>query len=229
VLRTSISGIIWAPDGHEPDEPLPLLIAHDGPEYARYSSLTRLLEVAVHQRRLPPMRAALLQPVDRNETYSASARYSRALTYDVIPALSRVAPSPGSRASRIGMGASLGALAMLHAYRHSPALFSALFLQSGSFFRQRFDKQEAAFARFGRITRFVGRVLSAEQWPFPIPVTITCGSAEENLFNNRAVTEALVAQGHDVTLVEHRDAHNWVSWRDTFDPHLIDLLAKVWG
>ena len=54
------------------------------------------------------------------------------------------------------MGASLGALAMLHAHRRSPAAFGGLFLQSGSFFRPRFDAHEPGFPRFGRIARFVG-------------------------------------------------------------------------
>ena len=55
------------------------------------------------------------------------------------------------------MGASLGALAMLHAHRMHPDLFGGLFLQSGSFFRQRLDRYERGFPRFGRISRFVGR------------------------------------------------------------------------
>jgi enterochelin esterase family protein len=38
----------------------------------------------------------------------------------------------------------------------------------------------------------------------------------------------LRGQGYDVDLVENRDAHNWTGWRDTFDPHLADLLRGVW-
>ena len=41
------------------------------------------------------------------------------------------------------MGASLGALAMLHAHVRHPKSFDGLLLQSGSFFRQRYDKQES--------------------------------------------------------------------------------------
>ena len=39
---------------------------------------------------------------------------------------------------------------------------------------------------------------------------------------------ALRRQGHAVALVEHRDAHNMTAWRDTLDPHLVDLLARAW-
>ena len=40
--------------------------------------------------------------------------------------------------------------------------------------------------------------------------------------------EALQRQGYDVRFTRNRDAHNWISWRDTFDPHLIDLLREMW-
>jgi enterochelin esterase family protein len=58
---------------------------------------------------------------------------------------------------------------------------------------------------------------------------MTCGTVEENLFNNRAVAKALGDQGYGVELIENRDAHNWVGWRDTFEPHLARLLGKLWS
>jgi S-formylglutathione hydrolase FrmB len=57
---------------------------------------------------------------------------------------------------------------------------------------------------------------------------MTCGTVEENLHGNRAVRDALAASGWPVTLAEHRDAHNWVAWRDTFDPWLEELLRQLW-
>jgi enterochelin esterase family protein len=175
------------------------------------------------------MRAALIPPVDRNHSYSASAAYSRVFAYDLLPRIEREAPLPHGRSMRVGMGASLGGLAMLHIHRNSPATFGGAFLQSGSYFRQRFDAQESGFARFRRISRFVGQVLIAQDWAHPIAVTMTCGTIEENLANNRAVRDALARQAYDVRLAENRDGHNWVGWRDTFDPHLIDLLQRLWA
>ena len=227
-LRAKLRTQIWTSPGSDPDEPLPLLIAHDGPEYNELSDLLKLLQLRVADGTLPPMRVALVAPHDRDQTYSASAAYARALSYEILPALDAIAPIPHGRRMRAGMGASLGGLAMLHVHRMNPATFGALYLQSGSYFRQRYDKQESGFPRFGRISRFMGRVLTAEGWAHPIPLTMTCGTVEENLKNNRATFAALERQGYDVYLHENRDAHNWVAWRDTFDPHLIDLLKRVW-
>ena len=228
VLKDSLRAMIWSSPGVEPGERVPLLVAHDGPDYAHYSALTRFLEVFTALDELPPMRAALIAPIDRDEIYSASAAYARTLAHEILPRLGELAPTPEGRNMRVGMGASLGALAMLHTHRTYPASFGALLLQSGSFFRQRFDKQEARFRRFRRINRFMGRVLSDREWTHAIPIAMTCGTIEENLLNNRATHEALAAQGYDVWLIENRDGHNWTGWRDVFDPLLLALLKRVW-
>jgi len=225
-LRTTINGLLWSPADTDPAEPMPLLVVHDGPEYAEYSSLLRLLDHLVAFGEIPDLRAALIAPPsDRNEAYSAAARYSNALAADLAPQLAQQAPQ--SRAPVL-MGASLGALAALHAHWLNPGLAAGLFLQSGSFFRQRFDRQESGFGRFGRITRFVGRVHRGAGFPAPVPTTITCGTAEENLENNRALAAALERQGWDVVLVENRDAHNWIGWRDVLHPQLADTLLRAW-
>jgi enterochelin esterase family protein len=229
VLRTTLEVPIWSATGAGAAEPLPLLLVHDGPEYAEYSHLLRYLDWAWAEGQVPTMRAALLPPPgDRNQSYSAAASYARALAWEIVPALTELAPARDDRPMRVGMGASLGALALLHAQRLHPQAFGGLFLQSGSYFRQRFDPQESGFVRFRRITRFVGEILGDRGWFEPIPVKMTCGTVEENLDNNRAVAAALAEHGYDVDFVENRDAHNWTAWRDTFDPHLAGLLRRVW-
>ena len=230
LLRSEVGGFIWSAHGVEPDAPLPLLVVHDGPEYAEHSSLLRLFDSAIAELELKPFRAALVAPPgDRNETYSASTRYANALASEVVPGLRELAPTPDLPGARVGMGASLGALAAFHAHRVHRHLFGGLFLQSGSYFRRATDAQESSFPRFERIARFSGGVLRAESAPAPIPVVMTCGRTEENVGNNRALRDALVRQRYDVRLHEHHDLHNWVSWRDTFHPHLVALLERLWG
>jgi enterochelin esterase-like enzyme len=214
---------LWAPPDADPEEPLPLLAVHDGTEAERIGGLTRLVGHALGERALPALRVLLLDSPSRDEDYSASARYARRLAA-LFP---RVAPTT----RLVGMGASLGALAMLHAHRVGGVRFRALYLQSGSYFRMRTDRGEGGFPRFGRIARFVGTVLRAAPAARPIAITLTCGAPEENLPNNRAVAAALRRQGHDVAFVVNRDAHNPTAWRDTWDPHLVALLAGAleWG
>ena len=210
ILKTELPALIWAHPDATADSPM--LVAHDGPEYAEHSALLPLLAT------LPPLRATLLGPVDRNETYSASARYSRALADEILPSLP---PAP----VRIGLGASLGALALFHVHRRHPDSFDALFLQSGSFFR-RADGHERNFPRYERIARFVGGA-HRNRPERTIPIVLGCGTVEENLPANRALEESLRKRGYDARLHEFRDGHNWVAWRDSLEPHLRRLLQRI--
>jgi enterochelin esterase-like enzyme len=195
----------------------PLLIAHDGPEYDKLASLTRYSGAMIASGALPPHRVALLAPADRDEWYSASGRYARALVTDVMRALDPVDP--------VGMGASLGALAMLHAHVRRP--FAGLFLQSGSFFELRHDAHEYRFSRFQRVIRVV-RELKRDAG-VPERVTMTCGVLEENLANNREMAAALAEQEFDVELNVVPDMHNYTGWRDALHPHLTHLLLRIWA
>jgi enterochelin esterase-like enzyme len=221
-LGANVTGRIWSPDT---DEPLPLLVAHDGPEYDKLAGLTRYSAAMIAAGELPPHRVALLAPGPRDEWYSASALYSRALYVDVIPALRRQAAVTGDP---VGMGASLGGLALLVTQRRAPGTFAGLFLQSGSFFMPRFDSHESGFPRYARIVRVVRRILRAREHPRPVPIELTCGTAEENVFNNRVMARALAEQGYDARLDEIPDLHNYTAWRDAFDPHLTRLLLQAW-
>jgi enterochelin esterase-like enzyme len=223
-LGAHVHGRIWSPD--DSSEPTPLLVAHDGPEYDKLAQLTRYSGTMIAAGTLPPHRVALLAPGARDEWYSASARYSRALHVDVVPGLRQAVAVEGAP---VGMGASLGALAMLVTQRRAPGTFGALFLQSGSFFMPRFDSQESGFPRYPRIVRAVRRILRALEHPDPVPVQLTCGTAEENVFNNRVMARALAEQGYEARLDEVPGMHNYTGWRDAFDPHLTRLLARIWA
>ncbi len=200
---------------------VPLLVVHDGSDYVRRASLLRLLHGLVEAHELPPHRVALLVPDDRMETYSASMPYTRAL----LAALDEIA---GRRTGRVGLGSSLGALALLHAHRFEPRAFSGLFLQSGSFFRRRTDPQESHFPRFSRVDRFVGTVLNAKDRARPVPTTLTCGLDEENYACNAALAQALAAQGYAVNFHAARGGHDWPTWRRALESHLAPLLRRVW-
>jgi enterochelin esterase-like enzyme len=214
---------LWSPAGTADDEPLPLLLAHDGPEYDKLASLTRYLSAGIAGGSLPRLRAALLGPGQRDKWYSANPAYARALREALLPALAQTAPA----SVKIGMGASLGALAMLHAYCRDPGCLDGLFLQSGSFFSPWLDEQERRFTYYRRITRFVASAHARGLPPRPVPVAATCGIIEENIENNRLMTQTLQDRGYQATLYEVPDMHNYTAWRDTFEPHLTGLLQQV--
>jgi enterochelin esterase family protein len=223
-----IDAEVWSPAGADPTDALPLLVSHDGPEMDAYGNLTAYVAAMVGAGTLPPMRVALVSPGPRrNKRYAASSRYSRALTTRLLPALAEAAATQGRP---VLMGQSLGALAALHAGWTSPQTFGGLFLQSGSFFTPALDPQESGFEFWSEVTGFVASLHAASQTPPGLPpVTLTCGTAEENLANNHSLRDHFTAIGADVSWGDVRDTHTWTCWRDTLHPHLTDLLTRVWG
>jgi len=218
---------VWTPANAGVGEPLPLLIAHDGPEMDEYGALTRFVGAGIAAGRLPRMRVALLAPGARNEEYAANPAYAATLVDHVVPFLAGSFPTP---VAPVLMGQSLGAVAALHAAWTSPGVFSGLFLESGSFFTAELDPQESDFEFWPEVTGFVATVLAAEQAAPGVPaIAIGCGSAEENHANNRLMADHLARTGADVTWSEVRDGHTWTCWRDLLNPALTDLLRKVFS
>jgi len=249
-LAADIAARIWSPA--TPTDRV--VIVHDGPEYDTFASLGRYTAATIGAGRVAPHHLVLLDPGDRNDWYSANPRYARALADVVLP---RLRAECGARRV-VGVGTSLGGLAMLHAQRRHPRAFAALFLQSASFFRPYLDSQESGFPHYQRIVRFTDEVVKggtgiwagARNWAGPpwlgrgarpdgpsqpwrrgraaVPTVLTCGLVEENLANNREMAAALRAQGYPVELFEVPDAHNFTGWRDALDPYLTDLLRRTW-
>jgi enterochelin esterase-like enzyme len=211
-LDSTITARVWSPD-QDTDR---MLVAHDGPDYQRRGGLAGHAERA-------GCHLVLLPPGARDDWYSACPAYADSLVLDVLPRLR--ARLGAGRA--VGAGVSLGALAMLHAQRSHPTGFAGLFLQSGSYFQPRHDRQESGFRHWPRIIRYVRRVLTAPRGP-AVPTTLTCGATEENLPNNRDMADALRDQGYPVALAVGAGGHDWDNWRTALDPHLTALLSRAW-
>ena len=144
-----VTARIWAPQDAA-DEPLPLLVVHDGPEYDALASLTRYLGAGTAAGWLPRLRAALLSPGTRDSSYSASPRYARTLASHVLPAL---AASLRLHRRRSAWARASAALAMLHAYCGYPGRAGRVVPAVGQLFVPQLDSQERRFRYFRRITR----------------------------------------------------------------------------
>lgn len=218
---------LWAPADASDGERLPLLVSHDGPEMDAYGGLTAYVGALVAEGRLPRMRVALVAAGPRNQRYAANPAYARALTDHVVPVLHgrvQVAGRP------VLTGQSLGALAALHAAWTCEGSFAGLFLQSGSYFTPELDPQESGFEFWHEVTGFVATVHAATRAAPDAPaVAMTCGTAEENHADNLAMRDHLRDVGVAVAWGDVRDGHTWTCWRDSLDPHLTDLLTRVWA
>jgi enterochelin esterase-like enzyme len=222
-LAATVRGEVWASEGLGPRAAAPLLLVHDGPSYDTEAGLTTYLQGHIDRGSLPPLRAALLEAGPRALWFSANPDYATALALEVVPYL--VDHWPTTR--RVGIGASLGALAWLHAQSSYPEVADGLFLQSGSYFRPETDSQESGFSEFPAIVRFVASVRRGNRTTRPVPTVLTCGRDEENLANNRRMARVLLRLGYQVRFAVVPGGHDYPSWRAAFDPHLPDLIRAA--
>ena len=127
----------------------------------------------------------------------------------------------------VGMGASLGALAMLHAQRRYPARSPGCSCSPAASSGRGCDRQESGF-RVLPPDHPVHRAGGARPRSprTPVPTVLTCGTVEENLANNREMADALRRQGYPAELARGARRAQLHAWRDAFDPHLTDLLAE---
>jgi enterochelin esterase-like enzyme len=179
------------------------LLVLDGPDYRAHGLIRRPDALLVHSDQ-------------RAEHFSCNRRWNAQLARDI-----------DGRGPFVGVGTSLGALALLYLHWTHPGHLKGLLLQSGSFFHSHTERYERHFVRFERVHRFVDRVLHDRGHPPRIPITMTCGLEEENRDNNRPLADALAAHGWDVRLVEHPGGHDWDAWQLALREELPRLERRV--
>ncbi len=67
-------------------------MVHDGPEYADLAQLLRYMTTLARIEPALRCRVLLLQPIDRDRSYSASPAYARALVTRMLPKVTDAVP-----------------------------------------------------------------------------------------------------------------------------------------
>lgn len=218
-----VTASLWSPTGLAPEDPAPLLLVHDGPEYASQGALPQYLGVLADDDGVGPVRALLATASPRMALYGALPAYADAVVDELLPAVREEVATGGV----VAVGASLGALAALHTEWLHPGTFVAMLLQSGAFFTPETDPQERGMPVWAAVTEFVEIVHAEPRAAELPPVAITCGTHEENAANNLLMALRLREVGVEVTHTEVADLHNFTCWRDSLDPALRNLLVAL--
>ena len=121
-----------------------------GPSTTRWRGSRASAPAKIAGGALPPHRVALLAPGERDEWYSASPLYARVLVQRRAAGAAR--RGRACAAPPAAMGASLGALAMLHAQRRYPRrVRRRCSCSPAASSCPRYDAQERGFSRYARI------------------------------------------------------------------------------
>ncbi|MEO0386472.1 MAG: alpha/beta hydrolase-fold protein [Pseudomonadota bacterium] len=210
---------LYLPAGHDPARPAPLLIIHDGMDFATYADLGATLDNLIAAGDIPPLVAALVQSPDRMAEYTGARLHARYIVDDLLPAIAdRTALSPDPMA-RVLLGASLGAVAALSTALRHPGSFGSLALMSGSFILDPTKLSGRRHPVFLRIARLVTAIRRLPTLP-PLRVFVSTGELEGLADQNRALADHLRARGVDVLFRSAWDGHHWHNWRDQLRPAL---------
>lgn len=190
----------------------PLLVAHDGPDYLRYSGVKTVLDNLIHRLEIPGMIVAFIESEQRLVEYADHEPHDRFVAEELVPSLERELPLEGRPSGRGLMGASFGAVGAFSTALRYPGTFGRLLLQSGSFAFSDVGVHERGPV-FDPVVDFVNRyrddpVRVAER------VFVSCGTYESLIYENRSFVPLLQSAGMDVRYEEARDGHNWENWRD---------------
>jgi enterochelin esterase-like enzyme len=205
----------------------PLLIVHDGADYAAFANLQTVLDNLIHRLEVPPLIAALIQSPDRMREYSGNDQHADFLTHELLPRLEELYPLVRQSAARGLCGASFGAVASLHCAWRNPGVFGNLLLQSGSFVFTEIGDHGRGPA-FDPVVEFVNEFRREPGKPAE-QVFLSCGVYEPMIYFNRSLVPLLQETGMAVRFREANDGHNWENWRDRLGDGLSYLFpGPLW-
>lgn len=217
--RRRVHHRLYLPPGHQAGRRYPVLVIHDGSDYLRFAALAAVFDNLINDGVVRPLVAVLTDPVVRHRDYGADPIHARHLVKELLPHLSRRQVISEDPAEAGIMGASLGAVASLHAAWRYPGRFSRLLLQSGSFA----DRLSSLYPADGPIVSFVQNFFRRPNLA-GATVYVSCGRYEGLIDRNRRLAPILSASGNDLRYDEAPDGHHWEAWRDRLRNGLTHLF-----
>jgi len=204
---------VYLPARYRPTARYPLLVVHDGGDFLEYASMKTVLDNLIHSHDMAETIVAFTYPGDRLVEYPNSSAHARWVATELLERLAAEFPLAPGRGSRALMGSSFGAVASLSTAVRHPDVFGSLLLQSGSFVFTDIGDDHGEGDAFDPVVRFVNRY-RARPTRVADRLFVSCGVYEDLIVANRSMLQVFADAGMEVSYVESRDGHNWVSWRD---------------
>jgi len=215
ILGQTRRALIYTPLGYD-DQALPTILVQDGLGFLHYARVPMVLDALIADGKIPPARAVLVPPIDRDVEYPHNEAYQRFFLEELLPWADDAAINDGRR---ILLGASLGGLVSTLIAWQQPELFESVALLSGAFLTSPDNPRE----------HYRGRGWFAEQVRSqpkkPLRFHLFAGTLEWLTDANRDLVQALTDKGYEPTYFERNVGHNWVGWRDAVGPLITNALA----
>jgi enterochelin esterase-like enzyme len=208
---------VYTPPGQLIGAQFPSVYIHDGGDYLNLIDTRKLLDRLISMRRIPPLVAVFIPPIDRRVEYARNDAYARFVAEEVVPFVQMTYdtdPAPDKTAT---LGASMGGLISLHLGLRYPQTFGLVGSQSGAYTLDQaelVEEIERGSADSLRIYLVVGTYDTG---------LINSPYAGNFLAANQAIAGALTAGGYQFSYGERPEGHSWGLWEAT----LADALGYL--
>ncbi len=199
-----------------PRERYPAVYVHDGFDYLNFARINQLLNNAWATRRLPPLIAVLVPPVEREKEYGANAEFAAAIATELVPYMDSRYRTRAEAEWRATLGASLGGLCAVHLAGSYPEVFGNCAGQSTAFFAEH---------PLDIVPLELDTVAPVKAVRFHLDVGAYEAYYHKDLLaGNRRFAEAIRRKGYALQYMEVHEGHSWGSWR----ARIVPALAFFW-
>lgn len=202
---------IYLPFNYKKEEIHHILYALDGSDYLNFSKIHHILDVMIHEGKLPKVVAILADPHDRTREYTLYKPYYNYIIQELMPFVEHEYLSQPSKIQRSVIGVSWGGLTAIYLAAKTPGTFSRVLSQSGSF-----------WPRDWLIFDMVKRAKTP-----PIHFCLQTGTIEDTEEMNDAMAELLQEKGYSLNYVKYAETHSWYNWKGHLDEGLRELYSNV--
>ncbi|MFZ0699524.1 MAG: enterochelin esterase [Thermoplasmata archaeon] len=205
-----------------------LLIVFDGLAYLTLVPTPAILDRLQSQNRIGPTYAVLIDSLshpDRSRELTCNDSFVRFLEGELRPWVERRLGRSFATARTVLVGSSLGGLAAAYAALQCPSQFGNVLSQSGAFWWSPAKEEPGLLAREYAVSPRSGVRFYLEAGT----LETSSGRTRETpsiLASNRHLRDVLQAKGHRVAYHEFAGGHDYLCWRDTLGPAIVDLLGR---
>jgi enterochelin esterase-like enzyme len=197
---------IYTPPGYtqSPETHYPVILFHDGIEYTTLASAVNVLDYLIAEKRIRPVVAVFVPPVDRETEYATNRIYDFMLFIieDVMPYISAKYRTLENSAYRATAGPSYGGLISTQLCYEYPEEFGLCAAYSPSYWANGMQVYNAVVEGPVKEIKFY----------------LDWGSYEGTIMNDAlTMRDHLLEKGYDVCWNEWHEGHSWGSWRAHID------------
>jgi enterochelin esterase family protein len=219
ILGQTRTFFVYVPAGQIVGAKTPSIYINDGGDYLNLIDATAILDKLIAERKIPPLVAVFIPPLNRNSEYSLNDDYANFLADELVPFIRRTYdtdPDP----SRTGtLGASLGGLTSVYTAMTRSDVFGLAAGQSGAYsvnddaLIRRVQSERLAFGIGGPARRDIRIFLVVGLYETAVSGDHQNGNL---LAANRRLVDALKDSEHEFVYEERPEGHSWGLWRGTF-------------